>query len=804
MIKVLHLDKYFNRHQKNEIHVLNDITLEFPQKGLVILLGASGSGKTTLLNVIGGLDKVQGGIIDFGGEVIKDYDANTWDQIRNESVGYIFQNYNLLPELSVFDNVAFVLKMIGINHPEIIEKRVNYILSAVGMYPYRKKKALQLSGGQQQRVAIARALVKNPKVIIADEPTGNLDSKNTIDVMNIIKEISKEKLVLLVTHEKDIAKFYGDRIIEIKDGQVIDDYTNVLGDDHSIDKDDTIYLKDLTQVSAQSDGKLSTAFYTDHEEGEEPVTIRLIVKNKTLYIDMDTAYQKIKLVDKSSNVVIKDEHYQKKTREEITQTAFDLSILDNKDVKRDSAMMVNIKQSLMMALRKVLKASAKAKLMLASFLIAGVVIAIAIATLAAVAIVRPEIYMTLPKGYVNVQQTGTLWTYSQVMALNEDDDPKFYVNPYGNVTFEFMRASNDSPVAMFNAPIESVNHVSANQLVLGRMPTNRYEILISEAMAEILVETKTGQDAGIWSYQHIFYERFKFGNVTFKIVGIVESKVKLAYMAEDTALFIYNIATSGYHGSIPYTFVDSSFLTHGVMPSQDGEVVVSRQTYVQLFGGQPAGTFPKAWNAFNFQIVGVYDMPTPIANVLMTVNDNKKMTIAASPNLNFYVTDSIAFADRLDGMPNVEAFDIYQQAYNAITRDQTVVLLSTLSASGILLGLATLGFYFVIRSSLFQRIYEVSVYRALGVRKVDVFRSFIVEIFVLTTLTTLVGFVLANIALGRLQEGLLGQLNFFYVNPLTFVIGLILLYAINLGAGLFPVAMLLKKTPAQILSQYDI
>jgi putative ABC transport system permease protein len=804
MIKVEHLEKYFNRYQKNEIHVLNDVTVEFPNKGLVILLGASGSGKTTLLNVIGGLDKVQNGTIDFGGKVIKEYDANTWDQIRNESIGYIFQNYNLLPELSVFDNVAFVLKMIGINHPEIIEKRVNYILSAVGMYPFRKKKALQLSGGQQQRVAIARALVKNPKVIIADEPTGNLDSKNTIDVMNIIKEISKEKLVVLVTHERDIAKFYGDRIIEIKDGVIIDDYINEMGENHSIDKDDTIYLKDLNQISVLSDGKVETSFYSDHNEGEEPISIRLIVKNKTLYIDMDTAYQKIKMVDKSSNVIIKDEHYQKKSREEITQTTFDLSILDNKDVKRDSALVVNLKQTLKMALLKVLKSSVKARLMLASFLIAGVVIAISIATLAAVVIVRPEIYMSLPRGYVQVMQTGTLWTYDQVMALNEDEDPKFYVNPYGNVNFEFERASNDSPIATFNAPIETITHVKENQLVLGRMPSNRYEILISEALADILVETKTGQDAGIWSYQDIFYERFQFGGVRFKIVGVVESEVKLSYMREDTALFIYNISTSGYNGSVPYHFVDQSFLTHGVMPTQDGEVVVSRQTYIQLFGAVPSGTFPKAWNAFNFQITGVYDMPTPIANVLMSVNDNKKMTIAASPNLNIFVTNSKDFAETLDDLTNVEAFDVYQQAYDAITRDQTVVLLSTLTASGILLGLATLGFYFVIRSSLFQRIYEVSVYRALGVRKVDVFRSFIVEIFVLTTMTTLVGFILANIALGRLQEGLLGQLNYFYVNPLTFVVGLILLYLINLGAGLFPVAMLLKKTPAQILSQYDI
>ena len=315
MIRVNKLNKYFNRFKKNEIHVLNDITLDFPDRGLVVLLGPSGSGKTTLLNVLGGLDKVQSGTIDFDMDTIEGYDTKTWDKIRNEAVGYIFQNYNLLPELSVFDNIAFVLKMIGIQDPEIIEKRVNYILHAVNMYPFRKKRALQLSGGQQQRVAIARALVKNPRIIIADEPTGNLDSKNTQEIMNIIKQISLEKLVVLVTHEKDIARFYGDRIIELKDGQIISDSSNDQNNEHQFTNEDIIYLKDLNQLSDQNDNHLETALYSDHPE-EEKIEDKLIVKNKTLYLDVKTNYKKIKLIDQHSAVVIKDKHFVKKRIEE--------------------------------------------------------------------------------------------------------------------------------------------------------------------------------------------------------------------------------------------------------------------------------------------------------------------------------------------------------------------------------------------------------------------------------------------------------------------------------------------------------
>ncbi|MFA7589576.1 MAG: ATP-binding cassette domain-containing protein, partial [Acholeplasmataceae bacterium] len=173
MIKLEQLHKYFNRRRKNEIHVLNNITFELPEKGLVVLLGTSGSGKTTLLNVLGGLDRIQSGTIHFDDQKIIGYPSHKWDTIRNEKIGYVFQNYNLLPELSVYDNIAFVLNMIGIKDVTEVQNRVHYILRAVGMYPFRKKKATQLSGGQMQRVAIARALVKNPRIIIADEPTGN-------------------------------------------------------------------------------------------------------------------------------------------------------------------------------------------------------------------------------------------------------------------------------------------------------------------------------------------------------------------------------------------------------------------------------------------------------------------------------------------------------------------------------------------------------------------------------------------------------------------------------------------------------
>ena len=190
------------------------------------LLGPSGCGKTTLLNAIGGLDKVNKGNIYIFDKKITRRCSTKIDNIRNLDIGYIFQDYKLIDNMTVYDNVAMVLKMIGIKDKLEISTRVDYILERVGMYRYRYRPCGMLSGGERQRVGIARALVKNPKIILADEPTGNLDSKNTIEVMNIIKSISKDKLVILVTHEVELAKFYADRIIEVNDGSVVADYKN--------------------------------------------------------------------------------------------------------------------------------------------------------------------------------------------------------------------------------------------------------------------------------------------------------------------------------------------------------------------------------------------------------------------------------------------------------------------------------------------------------------------------------------------------------------------------------------------------
>ncbi|MFA5449408.1 MAG: ATP-binding cassette domain-containing protein [Clostridia bacterium] len=205
-----------------KIDALKDVDLEFRDSEFVSILGQSGSGKTTLLNIIGGLDRYTSGDLVVSERSTKDFNNSDWDSYRNGTVGFVFQSYNLIPHLSVLGNVEIALTLSGVSKTER-KRRALTALNSVGIADQANKKPNQLSGGQMQRVAIARALVNNPKIILADEPTGALDSATSVQIMEILKEVSKERLVIMVTHNNEAAEAYSSRIIRLKDGKVISD-----------------------------------------------------------------------------------------------------------------------------------------------------------------------------------------------------------------------------------------------------------------------------------------------------------------------------------------------------------------------------------------------------------------------------------------------------------------------------------------------------------------------------------------------------------------------------------------------------
>ena len=220
MIEIKNIVKTYRPKKGGEVKALDDVSLKFPEKGLVFILGKSGSGKSTLLNVMGGLDTADSGEIIIKGKSSKEFSTGDFDSYRNTYLGFIFQEYNILEDFNVGANIALALKLQG---AKATDEKINEILDEVGLSGYGKRKPNELSGGQKQRVAIARALVKNPEIIMADEPTGALDSGTGIQVFDTLKKLSKDKLVIVVSHDREFAESYGDRVIELKDGKVISD-----------------------------------------------------------------------------------------------------------------------------------------------------------------------------------------------------------------------------------------------------------------------------------------------------------------------------------------------------------------------------------------------------------------------------------------------------------------------------------------------------------------------------------------------------------------------------------------------------
>ncbi|MDF2685375.1 MAG: sulfate transporter ATP-binding protein [Clostridia bacterium] len=234
MLQLKNIEKSYTSGDFTQ-HALNGVSLEFRENEFVAVLGQSGSGKTTLLNIIGGLDRYDSGDLIINGKSTKQFKNTDWDAYRNNSVGFIFQSYNLIGHISVLQNVEMGMTLSGVPAGERKQKALE-VLERVGLKEHAKKRPNQLSGGQMQRVAIARALANNPDIILADEPTGALDSETSLQIMDLIREIAKDKLVIMVTHNPNLATKYATRIVELKDGKLINDSKPISKDEKLSDE----------------------------------------------------------------------------------------------------------------------------------------------------------------------------------------------------------------------------------------------------------------------------------------------------------------------------------------------------------------------------------------------------------------------------------------------------------------------------------------------------------------------------------------------------------------------------------------
>ncbi len=271
MLELKQISRIYKPKKGDAVTALNKIDLKFGKTGMVFILGKSGSGKSTLLNIIGGLDKYDEGDFIVKDKSTKNFKQSEFDSYRNTMIGFIFQEYNVLDEFSVAQNIALALELQGI---KATNEKLNEILELVDLTGFGPRKPNELSGGQKQRVAIARALVKNPEIIMADEPTGALDSETGKQVLESLKKLSKSRLVIVVSHDREFATTYGDRIVEFKDGVIISDVTKYGDDSGSLDNN----------ISFSNEGITITKGYELTSEDLKVINDYLASSNKDVFV----------------------------------------------------------------------------------------------------------------------------------------------------------------------------------------------------------------------------------------------------------------------------------------------------------------------------------------------------------------------------------------------------------------------------------------------------------------------------------------------------------------------------------------
>lgn len=809
MIKINNVNKYFNRHKKNEIHVINDTSLLLDDIGLVALLGPSGCGKTTLLNAIGGLDKVNSGSIFIEGERITKKSVRKIDEIRSLKIGYIFQDYNLINNWSVYDNVAIVLKMNGIKDKHEIEKRVNYCLEKVGMYRYRSRLASMLSGGERQRVGIARAIVKNPSIIIADEPTGNLDSRNTIEVMNIIKAISKDRLVILVTHEKELAQFYASRIITISDGVITSDKENNHDNDLDYKMDGKIYLKDIKNKQTIKEKDLNINYYNDNNE---KLNINIVVKNGNIYIETDNK-RKIEVIGEDNVVELVDDHYKKISKNIYEDYKFNFDEIINKNIKQKYKSVYNPLTLLKEGFKKVLNYGIIKKLLLLGFFASSMFIVFAVSGVFAVIDIKDEDFIKYNKNYliikdnkISIDEYNSYINYKDVSYILPGDSIINMTVPFDDY-FQTMNAEGT-----ITGSLSSMNMINESDIIIGNIGKNENEIVVDKKVLETLLNKSNAKQVGYLEVDDFINKLVNVSDMKeYKIVGIVDLQSPSIYTYESEFTTIINNSsedTNNYYYDTEinqnkirnYKLKESEIsLIKGELPQNDYETIINEnlsETY------KIGSNLDEKINDTPLKVVGYYHSNNGLNDYLVTEQTVKYKLISSSENLILFAKDKNKVMEEYKNN-GVNIIDSYQKAKEDYMTGIEDSVTSKLIFSGIILAISLIEIYLMIRSSFLSRIKEVGILRAIGLKKLDIYKMFSGEILAVTIIASTPGLLLMSYILKELSTiSVLSKT--ITMNPLVFIVSVIIILGFNLLFGLIPVFTTLRKTPAGILSRTDL
>ena len=777
--------------------VLKGIDVKFRDNEFTSILGSSGSGKTTLLNIIGGLDKYDGGELIIDGVSTKKYNDRDWDSYRNYRVGFIFQSYNLIMHQSVLSNVEIALTLTGVSKQER-RKRAIDALTKVGLKEHINKRPNQLSGGQMQRVAIARALVNDPEIILADEPTGALDSKTSVQIMDLLKEIASDKLVIMVTHNPELAKEYSTRIIELKDGKIIDDSNPCK------DKEDKVSEKEIKKTSMSLLSALSLSFNNlltkkgrtfltafAGSVGIIGIALVLALSNGVRnYIDNMQN-------DSSGNQAISI----KNTRTE-TMKSSDVNINPKKKEKHDNQILANddISSNLTLAQQQLIKKQNLKDL---------------------------KIYIDNNKEKLEKYSSNIKYTYNVDIQLYDENDNGDLVKINPNENADNVDASGLAAMLstsiIKNAFVELKNE-NQYEIVNGHMPENKNEVvLVVNKEGEINLSTmyslnfenkediaKIMNDKDSIKLNDVKYDYNKIVGKKYKLINAVDYYEKQGNVWIDKSSdpsylkSLYNEADSLEVVGIVKVKDDSSlngFLGYNhelledyINKANDSDIAKEQLNNkdINVFTGIPFDNVTSKYED-NIKILGAASLDDPYEISIYTRNPESK------DGIKKFLDD---YNDKANDDQKIEYVDDIEMLTSALSSIVKVISYVMIAFVSISLVVAAIMIGIITYISVLERTKEIGILRAIGASKKDVKRVFRAETIIEGLLAGTMGIIISYVlSLGvNVIVSLLAKIdNIMSLSIIHAIILITMSVLLTVIAGLVPAGMASRKDPVESL-----
>ena len=829
MIRIENIGKVFNPRSRNRNEVLKGVSFELPEKGLVAIYGKSGSGKTTLLNIIGGLDKQDKGKIYIDGENV----AGKVDKIRNAKIGFIFQNYYLERGYTIAEIMRNAMHIAGFKDEAEIERRSEEVLRLVDMERFKNKQGDALSGGQKQRVAIARALIKGADIILADEPTGNLDAENTMKVMDILKEISRTKLVVIVTHEITLIKKYADSYIKLVDGKL--DGNTLLGDVFEYDTERNNIYVDKTPREELKEGALGIEFY-----GEKPTekdTVQVFNDNGNIYIRAGANVTV--LDDKSEKKIIFRGVENGQTDEQSKRFVPDFK----KSTAKHNGRLFTAK-----SVFRLFRFDGNERLYSTANIIKQIFIFVIAAVLCFLALMAFEAANTRIENkvidensvYVNIN------TYKDIRTLDTSlyENIDFFETQYKQGSFSYNGITSLSGISADYAPgaIEAEETAESCGLVYGEMPKEG-EVLITRNLAETLkTQFRLSElDSDRAMLLVVFEDEFR-------VSGIIDGDTPAVYMGKQDYVNFLGVYNSDYNqlffasdfSEVTYT---SEILLSDSTSLGDSEVTVeiNRNSLYKMMSDTTQADYlvnvtnsrlaSTSGTSTAIQIVGsrpMYVQRFEITRDVMDtdiriyVNENtlSNIFVALQPDIDalqgttssagiasqFYFEIKTSGGEQLAsltstlsqlGIRSIDINALYERENAEIMGDAT----SNLSIFFVVLALLLIVWFFIEKSGSIRNSKEYGIYRAIGVN-----RSNLLFKEMLTALTSnMIGYLVFYLIVFALMCVRYAVMNIAFGLFVGIALGVMAAGGLlMLAISLIPYLFVLWQTPAQILSRYDI